>query len=184
MNGPHGLRRRSHLVVKKRPNSVSTSAPSSEQSSQLSLEVVQPYLAEQLHQQLANEKLTRPLLGIRNTLRAAARNVTPDLNLGSVLEVAVRWDEVRRHYLARLEKSTKEIGHFNTIGRLLAEHGWLVEAEAAFRRGLSTHPDSVKTYYNLANLLRDQGREEEARLAIVRAGHIRRRGKATTPSGG
>ncbi|MBF0426261.1 MAG: hypothetical protein HQL66_10650 [Magnetococcales bacterium] len=125
-----------------------------------------------------------PLLGVRKTLRAAARDVLPSLNLGSVLEVAVRWDEVRRHCLARLEKSTKETGHFNAMGRLLAEHGWLIEAEAAFRRGLSTNPGDLKAYYNLASLLRDQGRESEARLAVARARHIRRRNKAMILAGG
>ncbi|MBF0138272.1 MAG: tetratricopeptide repeat protein [Magnetococcus sp. DMHC-1] len=153
----------------------------SKQTSPLSPEVVQPGMVEQLHQS-ENEKLTRTLLGIRNTLRAAERSVPPDLNLGSVLEVATRWDEIRQHYLTMLEKSTKGSGHFNSIGRLLVEHGWLVEAEAAFRRGLSTNPDNVKAYDNLANLLRDQGREEEARLALVRAGQIRKRGKATSTS--
>jgi tetratricopeptide (TPR) repeat protein len=54
-----------------------------------------------------------------------------------------------------------------TRGEVLAELGRFDEAEAAFRREISNHPATLRAWVELAQLLSERGRTEEA-LALVR----------------
>ncbi|MBF0623624.1 MAG: hypothetical protein HQL82_02335 [Magnetococcales bacterium] len=124
-------------------------------------------------QELEEEELSLALREIRDAMQAS--NLPAEdalLNLGSVLDVANRLEQSKLDYLRQLGKSVRRAGHFNHMGLVLARNGWLLEAEAAFRREIGASPHSAAVYRNLAAVLREQGREEEARLAEQRGAKV------------
>ncbi|MEA1053896.1 hypothetical protein U5801_29400, partial [Lamprobacter modestohalophilus] len=54
------------------------------------------------------------------------------------------------------------------VGNLLAQFGFLSEAEACYRQGLSLSPNDLRPWVNLANLARDRGDHASARSLYER----------------
>jgi tetratricopeptide (TPR) repeat protein len=90
------------------------------------------------------------------------------------LERANRAPEAELAYAAALERWPSSLGARIGLGNSRYARGDLEGAESAFRSATLHHPDSPAAFHNLAEVLRELGRDEEAARAAARASALRR----------
>jgi tetratricopeptide (TPR) repeat protein len=85
------------------------------------------------------------------------------LDLAKVLDESGRHDEARKEYEAILALQADYSPALTGLGALEAQAGRLPEAIELFRRALAVEPARDSTRFNLARVLEEQGRRDEAR---------------------
>jgi hypothetical protein len=93
----------------------------------------------------------------------------------SGLERARRPGEAELAYAAALERWPSSLGAWIGLGNSRYARGDLAGAEAAFREATLRHPDSAAAFHNLAEVLGEVGRDDEASAAASRASALRAR---------
>jgi tetratricopeptide (TPR) repeat protein len=71
-----------------------------------------------------------------------------------------------------IRRSPGFVGAYNTLGVVYVRHGNLAQATEVFRRILAAAPDETQVMYNLADVLRRQGREAEAQTLDAQLARI------------
>ena len=120
-----------------------------------------------------------PLTPLLNDPRRAVRIEAARLLAGAALPDSTRssferaYDEYVDAQKENAERPTAQLA----LGDVHAAHGDMVGAEAAYREAIALEPGFVPAYVNLAELLRQAGREDEA-LQLLRTGMLAAPGQA------
>ena len=85
------------------------------------------------------------------------------------LERLQQWQNAARAYEAALQRWPNSLGAALGLGNSRYARADFVGAEKAFRHALAAHPDAAPAYNNLAQALSEQGRYQEAELAVKKA---------------
>jgi tetratricopeptide (TPR) repeat protein len=98
-------------------------------------------------------------------------SASEDLYLEAVLglESARQWEAAARAYDAALGRWPDSLVAWIGLGNSRYAAGDLSGAESAFRRATTAHPDAPSGFNNLAHVLAERGRSEEALAAARRA---------------
>jgi predicted Zn-dependent protease len=98
-------------------------------------------------------------------------SVDRDLYLEAVLglEQAQQWEAAAEAYRAATVGWPDSLGAWIVLGNSRYVLGDLPGAERAFRQAARIHPDAASAFNNLAHVLEEQGRREEALVAARRA---------------
>jgi tetratricopeptide (TPR) repeat protein len=98
-------------------------------------------------------------------------SVDPDLYLEAILgiERAEQWRAAAEAYGVAAARWPDSLGAWIGLGNSRYALGDLPGAEEAFRRAAGAHPDAAPAFNNLAHILAEQGRREEALVAARRA---------------
>lgn len=88
------------------------------------------------------------------------------------LERAHRWQAVATAYEVGHERWPSSLGMLIGLGNSRYALNDLPGAEQAFRLAIQQHPEAAAAFNNLAHVLRDAGRDDEARVAAQRAGDL------------
>jgi hypothetical protein len=98
-------------------------------------------------------------------------SVDPNLYLEAILGVerAQHWGAAAEAYGVAAARWPDSLGAWIGLGNSRYALGDLSGAEEAFRRAAGVHPDAAPAFNNLAHVLEEQGRREEALVAARQA---------------
>jgi CHAT domain-containing protein/Flp pilus assembly protein TadD len=102
-------------------------------------------------------------------------NLAGYLNYGSLLEQQNRLNEIVPLYQQAIQQNPKAsniIGLHNLLGQVLVKLKRWDEAEVTYRKVVALAPEDVYVYFNLGDVLKNQGRPDEALLLYKKAAEI------------
>jgi tetratricopeptide (TPR) repeat protein len=108
----------------------------------------------------------------KHTIRVTNNNYVILNSLGNLFREAGKYDEAIGHYKESLRIEPDYYGAYNNLGLALQEKGETEEAVSCFEKAIELTKDRIlkpnrragfaEAHYNLANLLRQQGHNEQA----------------------
>ena len=114
---------------------------------------------------LDNEGLYPQALELRRQIAAQEPGARSRFELGMALTRASHYDEAEESYLAVLKELPRHQQTLLNLGNLNRLRDKPEEATGWYRKAIESDPDYLRAYYNLAELMYDEGRPDNALAA-------------------